>query len=100
MGVRPVADPARLQRRLEELESRIRSLRMSRRILLDLLQRVHQDRERRLDALAAEVARLRARNRRYALRLWEQNRLLAALGIRPGAGGEKPAGTGSRWSNI
>lgn len=98
MGLRQPADPERLQRRLDELQSRIRSLRMSRRILLDLLRRVHEERQRRIDALEAEVARLRARNRRYARRLWEQNRVLAVRAARSAPKDGDQAGTDASWS--
>lgn len=100
MGARHPAEVERLQRRLDELESRVRSLRMSRRVLLDLLRRVHDHGRRRIQHLEAEVARLRARNRTYALRLWEQNRVLARLGAReapvpgPGSSPEPAPGNG------
>ena len=90
MALRLHADPANLQRRVDELEARIRSLRMSRRVLLDLLRRVEHEKQQRLQALEREVAVLRARNQAYARRLWEQNRLLAAMAA---GRGQPEAGT-------
>ena len=61
-----------LERRVEQLEARLRSLRVGRRVLLRLLQEAHLEHRRDLTRLEREVAALRARNRRYARRLWAQ----------------------------
>lgn len=79
MASRRQAEARDLDRLVAELEARVRSLRLSRRVLLSLLRRVEDDRRRQVEALRREVEHLRARNRRYARRIWEQNRRLLEI---------------------
>ena len=64
-------DIQELQQKIAQLEARIRLLRVSRRVLLNLLRQVDLERRSEVSRLQRELERLRARNRRYARRLWE-----------------------------
>ena len=93
MAPRRQAEVRDLDRVIADLEARVRSLRLSRRVLLNLLRRVEEDRQRQVEALRRELEYLRARNRRYARRIWEQNRRFTACEPDPAASRTRlPAG--------
>lgn len=68
-----------LEARVRFLEERLRALRASRRVLMNLLALREQDRRLALDDLSRQNDRLRARNRRYAQALLERHIALHRL---------------------
>lgn len=79
-----------LEARVRFLEQKVRSLRASRRVLMDLLAVRERDRRARLDGLERENRRLRQKNGRYA-------RSLLACHIACHRMEEKPAKTSPNW---
>ena len=74
------------QSRIRELESKVSDLRMSRRVLMSLLEQAQTSRQMELDRLYKENARLQRQVAAYARQLWIQNGRLA--GIRGGNNSE------------
>lgn len=82
----------RCRKRIRELEEKIADLRMSRRVLMNLLEQAQNSRERQREQLTQENVRLHRQLSIYARRLWAQNgRLVIAKG---GDGRESKASTG------
>lgn len=81
--------PQHLEARVRQLEDRVRALRASRRVLMDLLVVREEERKAQFARLEQENRRLRRRNSRYA-------RTLLAEFIRSSRAGHGPAGRCSR----
>ena len=63
--------------RIRELESKVSDLRMSRRVLMSLLEQAQTSRQTELDRLYRENARLQRQVSAYARQLWIRNGQLA-----------------------
>lgn len=68
-----------LRLRVRDLEAKIENLRMSRRVLMNILEASERGKRLETEKLERINDRLRRENRRYAQRLMEQNRLILAL---------------------
>ena len=69
----------RSQERIKQLQDNIYSLRMSRRVLMSLLEQVQTNQQEEIERLRKQNARLTKQNQGFAGRLWEQNRRLCEL---------------------
>lgn len=65
-----------LQKRIKELEHLVEQLRVSRRVLMNLLERVEREKCSEVARLQEENRKLQRANQRYARTLWKRNRLL------------------------
>ncbi|WP_258360462.1 translation initiation factor 2 [Moorella sulfitireducens (nom. illeg.)] len=72
-------DPGALYRRIQELESRVEQLRVSRRVLMRLVEKSENEKWEMVNRLRQEKEKLQFRNRRYARVIWEKNKELALL---------------------
>lgn len=68
------------RRRIRELENKVSDLRMSRRVLMNLLEHAQTNRQVELERLYRENARLQKQLSAYARQLWRQNGRLAEAG--------------------
>jgi hypothetical protein len=68
-----------LRLRVRDLEAKVENLRMSRRVLMNILEASERGKRLETEKLERINDRLRRENRRYAQRLMEQNRLILAL---------------------
>lgn len=68
-------DPGALHRRIQELEDRLEQLRISRRVLLYLIEKSEADKNR----LLREKEELQIKNKRYAQALWRKNKEILLL---------------------
>ena len=75
-------DPQYLVRRVRELEEKVEQLRLSRRVLMSLIERLERDRALFLTRLEKENRRLHRNNHRYARHLWQKNRQIMELEAR------------------
>ncbi|OIQ58851.1 hypothetical protein MOTE_16050 [Moorella thermoacetica] len=71
--------PAALYQRIQELESRVEQLRISRRVLMRLVEKSENEKWELVNRLRQEKEQLQARNRRYARVIWQKNRELVFL---------------------
>lgn len=62
-----------LQLRVMELEEKVEQLRLSRRILMNLIERAEREKSASLDKLIKENQKLQQDNQRYARRLLDKN---------------------------
>ena len=69
----------RNQERIRQLQDSIFSLRMSRRVLMSLLEQTQASQQEEIERLRKQNARLTKQNQDFAGRLWEQNRRLCEL---------------------
>jgi acyl-homoserine lactone acylase PvdQ len=69
----------RNQEQIRKLQDNIFSLRMSRRVLMSLLEQVQASQQEEIDRLRKQNAQLTKQNQSFAGRLWEQNRRLCEL---------------------
>ena len=69
----------RIQERIRQLQDNIFSLRMSRRVLMSLLEQVQTSQQEEIERLRKQNARLVKQNQGFAGRLWEQNQRLCEL---------------------
>jgi len=74
-----VGREAELEARLGQLEAKLHSVRLSRRVLINLLDSLERARREEVARLRAANRRLRHENRRYALRLRESYRRISHL---------------------
>ncbi|GAW91531.1 translation initiation factor 2 [Calderihabitans maritimus] len=65
--------------RLQELEERVNHLRVSRRVLINLLEKVEREKSQLKERLEKENRRLLRTNVRYAHSLWQKNRRIREL---------------------
>ena len=68
-----------LRLRVRDLEAKIENLRMSRRVLMNILEASERGKRLETEKLERINDRLRRENRRYAQRLMEQNQRILAL---------------------
>ncbi len=61
------------QRRVQELEEKIEQLRLSRRVLMNLIEKLERERYDSLTRLEKENRRLHSLNHRYARSLFQKN---------------------------
>ena len=73
------AEELHYEERIRQLEENIANLRMSRRILMNLLEQVQYSRKEELERLEKEKRRLRKISSNYAGQLWEKNRRIREL---------------------
>ncbi|WP_406678491.1 translation initiation factor 2 [Moorella sp. ACPs] len=73
------SDPGALYRRIQELESKVEQLRVSRRVLMRLVEKSETEKWEMVNRLRQEKEKLQLRNRRYARAIWEKNKELAML---------------------
>lgn len=66
-------DEAYLQRRIQELEEKIEQLRLSRRVLMNLIERMEKEKATFLSRLEKENKKLHRANCRYARSLLQKN---------------------------
>jgi hypothetical protein len=67
------ADSCKLLNRVQELEEKINHLRVSRRVLLGLLEKVHQENNELLEKMANENLMLKQKNINLAKKLFANN---------------------------
>jgi seryl-tRNA synthetase len=72
-------EAAGLYRRIQELESKVEQLRVSRRVLLRLIEKSEAEKWEMVNRLRQEKEKLQLRNRRYARAIWEKNKELAMI---------------------
>lgn len=72
-------DPGALYRRIQQLEDRLEQLRISRRVLLYLVEKSESDKWDLVDRLRREKEKLQLKNRRYARALWHKNKEILLL---------------------
>ncbi len=72
-------DVGRLEQRVRELEDKLLQLRLSRRVLVLLLERQEQEKATFLERLARENRRLMRANQQYAHHLLQKNRQIYEL---------------------
>lgn len=75
-------NPQYLARRVRELEEKVEQLRLSRRVLMNLIERLERDRAFFLARLEKENKRLHRNNHRYAQHLLQKNRQIMELEAR------------------
>lgn len=68
-----------LRTRVEELEQRVENLRVSRRVLMNLLEKVEREKAALIRQLEKENVRLQKNNKRYANWILRQNREMIKL---------------------
>ncbi|ACX52566.1 hypothetical protein Adeg_1470 [Ammonifex degensii KC4] len=68
-----------LRSRIKELEEKLAQVRLSRRVLLYLLEKMEGEKELLLKKLEQENERLQRLNARYARSLWQKNRRIVEL---------------------
>ncbi|MGI6142936.1 MAG: translation initiation factor 2 [bacterium] len=68
-----------LRLRIRDLEAKVQNLRLSRRVLMNILEVSERGKRQEAENLERINDRLRRNNRRYAQRLMEQNRRILAL---------------------
>lgn len=73
---------AALEKKVRMLEERIEHLRFSRRVLMNLVEKLERERVRNLSRLEKENRRLQFSNKRYARLLMEKNRQLVEMKVR------------------
>lgn len=73
------ADVQYLQKRILELEEKIEQLRLSRRVLMNLIEKIEKDRSGFVSRLEKENRKLHKDNYRYAQNMLQQNRRIVEL---------------------
>ncbi|MDO7787443.1 translation initiation factor 2 [Desulforamulus aquiferis] len=73
------ADIHYLQKRIQELEEKIEQLRLSRRVLMNLIEKIEKDKSGFVSRLEKENRKLHKDNYRYAQNLLQQNRRIVEL---------------------
>jgi len=68
-----------LEQKIHELEEKIDHLRFSRRVLMNLIERLERDKWGSLAKLERENKKLHLNNTRYARSLWRKNRQIMEL---------------------
>jgi len=68
-----------LRRRVRELEKQVEQLRVSRRVLMNLIERIEEEKKNSLSRLEKENKRLQTNNLRYAKKLMKYNSCLVEL---------------------
>ncbi|MBE0467059.1 MAG: translation initiation factor 2 [Candidatus Desulforudis sp.] len=81
-----------LERRVQELEDKLLQLRLSRRVLMLLLERQEQEKATFLERLERENRRLLRTNHQYAQSLLQKNRQIHELESRLGLQGGQKSG--------
>lgn len=74
----------RSREQIRQLQDNIYSLRMSRRVLMSLLEQVQTSQQEEISRLKRQNAQLQKQNQGYAGRLWQQNRRIHELEQGPG----------------
>lgn len=72
-------DAVYLQRRVRELEEKVEQLRLSRRVLMNLIEKLEKDRNSFVNRLEKENRKLSSSNYRYARTLLCKNRKIVEL---------------------
>ncbi|QGP93450.1 hypothetical protein MGLY_28580 [Neomoorella glycerini] len=72
-------DAGALYRRIQELESKVEQLRVSRRVLMRLVEKSEAEKWELVNRLRQEKEQIQLRNRRYARAIWEKNKELVLL---------------------
>ncbi|AEG60208.1 translation initiation factor 2 [Desulforamulus ruminis] len=73
------ADFQYLQKRILELEEKIEQLRLSRRVLMNLIEKIEKDKSGFVSRLEKENRKLHKDNYRYAQNMLKQNRRIVEL---------------------
>lgn len=73
------ADIQYLQKRIQELEEKVEQLRLSRRVLMNLIEKIEKDKSLFVSKLEKENRKLHKDNYRYAQNLLKQNRRIVEL---------------------
>ncbi|CCO09380.1 hypothetical protein [Desulforamulus hydrothermalis] len=73
------ADLQYLQKRIQELEEKVEQLRLSRRVLMNLIEKIEKDKSMFVSRLEKENRKLHKENYRYAQNLLKQNRRIVEL---------------------
>ena len=73
------ADIQYLQKRILELEEKVEQLRLSRRVLMNLIEKIEKDKTGFVSKLEKENRKLHKDNYRYAKSLLKQNRRIVEL---------------------
>lgn len=73
------ADIQYLQNRIKELEEKVEQLRLSRRVLMNLIEKIEKDKSLFVSKLEKENRKLHKNNYRYAKNLIQQNRRIVEL---------------------
>lgn len=68
-----------LLNRIEELEEQVEQLRISRRVLMNLLEKIEREKRLLLSKLEKENKKLQQNNSKYAQWLWSKNRKIIEL---------------------
>ncbi len=68
-----------LKKRIQELEEKVEQLRLSRRVLMNLIEKIEKDKTGFLNRLERENRKLHLDNYRYAQRLLRKNRQIVEL---------------------
>lgn len=71
-----------LVERVRELEAKVEHLRVSRRVLMNLVSKLEEEKSSLITRLEKEKHRLEINNARYARALWEKNKLIVSLEAR------------------
>ena len=71
-----------LEERIQELEEKIDHLRFSRRVLMNLIERLEREKWGSLAKLERENKKLQLNNTKYARSLWRKNRQIMELEIK------------------
>ncbi|KUK83406.1 MAG: putative translation initiation factor 2B subunit [Pelotomaculum thermopropionicum] len=74
-----IVDISYLKKRVQELEERVEQLRLSRRVLMNLIERIEKDKNKFLSRLENENRKLHLNNYRYARRLLRKNQQIVEL---------------------
>lgn len=69
----------RSRERIRQLQDNVFSLRMSRRVLMSLLEQVQSSQQEEITRLRKQNASLQKQNRSFVGRLWEQNQRIVDL---------------------
>lgn len=72
-------DVVALYRRIHELENKVEQLRISRRVLMRLIEKSEAEKWEMVTRLRQEKEQMQVRNRRYARAIWEKNKELVLL---------------------
>ncbi|NPV72203.1 MAG: translation initiation factor 2 [Pelotomaculum sp.] len=77
--VEELAEISYLRRRIQELEEKVEQLRLSRRVLMNLIEKIEREKNGFLSRLERENRKLHQDNYRYARRLLRKNRQIVEL---------------------